>query len=80
MSQLTKIFFRKIDNDKLLKSKNYERGFWDFEEDCVKLNEPINWEHGVLQYFSYNHDEFWSSITGVFKNMNKEVLMKLKTT
>jgi hypothetical protein len=78
MSQLTKIFFRKIDNDKLLKSKNYERGFWDFEEDCVKLNEPINWGHGVLQYFSDNYDEFWLSITGLFKKYKQGSFNEIK--
>ena len=64
MSELTKIFFGEIDKDKLLKSQNYERGFWDFEVDYVKLNKPISWAHGVFQYFSNNHDEFWSTLTG----------------
>lgn len=78
MSELTKIFFGEIDKDKLLKSQNYERGFWDFEEDYIKLNEPINWEHGVFQYFSNNHDEFWSTVTGHFKKTKSENFNEIK--
>ena len=78
MSHLTKIFFRLIDKEKLLKSQNYERSFWDFEEDCVTLNEPINWEHGVFQYFSNNHDEFWSTLTGPFKKTKHENFIEIK--
>mgnify|MGYP001189642592 CR=1 FL=1 len=78
MSELTKIFFGEIDKEKLLKSQNYERGFWDFEEDYVKLNEPINWEHGVFQYFSNNHDEFWSTVTGHFKKTKQENFIEIK--
>lgn len=51
MENLTKVFFGKIDNNKLIKSQNYERGFWGFEKDYVKLNKPINWEHGVFHMF-----------------------------
>tara|TARA_B110000093_G_C12851611_1_gene359572 strand:+ start:372 stop:941 length:570 start_codon:yes stop_codon:yes gene_type:complete len=75
---LTKIFFGVIDKNELLKSKNYERGFWDFEEVYVKLNEPINWEHGVFQYFSNNHDEFWSTVTGNFKKTKQENFNEIK--
>ena len=78
MSQLTKIFFGLIDKEKLLNSQNYERNFWDFEEDYVKLNEPINWEHGVFQYFSNNHDEFWSTLTGTFKKTKHENFIEIK--
>ncbi len=78
MSHLTKIFFGLIDKEKLLKSQNYERSFWDFEEDYVKLNEPINWEHGVFQYFSNNYDEFWSTLTGAFKKTKHENFIEIK--
>ena len=78
MSELTKIFFGQIDKDKLLKSENYERGFWDFEEDYIKLNKPINWEHGVFQYFSENHNEFWSTVTGNFKKTKSENFNEIK--
>ena len=63
MTRLTKIFFGQIDKEKLLKSQNYERGFWDFEDVFIIQNEPVNWEHGVFQYFFNNPDEFWSTIT-----------------
>ena len=69
MSELTKIFFGEIDKEKLLKSQNYERGFWDFEEDYVKLNEPINWEHGVFQYFS---NFFSSDFCGEVRKQNEK--------
>ena len=78
MSHLTKIFFGLNDKEKLLKSQNYERSFWDFEEDYVKLNEPINWEHGVFQYFSNNYDEFWSTLTGAFKKTKHENFIEIK--
>ena len=52
MSELIKVFFGEIDKNKLLKSQNYIRGFWDLEEDFIKLKKPINWTHGVFQYFS----------------------------
>ena len=63
---LTKIFFGIIDQDELKKSQNYERGFWDFEEIFIKLNEPIGGEHGVFQYFSNNDDDFWATVTHNF--------------
>lgn len=78
MTNFTKIFFGKIDNDKLIKTQNYERGFWGFEEDYIKLNEPINWEHGVFQYFSNNYDEFWSTVTGHFKKTKTEKFVEIK--
>lgn len=78
MTKFTKIFFGKINNDKLIKSQNYERGFWDFEEDYIKLNEPINWEHGVFQYFSNNNDEFWSTVTGDFKKTKTENFIEIQ--
>ena len=78
MSELTKIFFGEIDKDKLLKSQNYERGFWDFEVDYVKLNKPISWAHGVFQYFSNNHDEFWSTLTGHFIKTKSENFNEIK--
>ena len=67
MSELIKVFFGEIDKNKLLKSQNYIRGFWDLEEDFIKLKKPINWTHGVFQYFSNNDYEFWSTVTGNFK-------------
>ena len=48
MSRLIKVFFGLLDNKKLLKSQNYERGFWSFEEDCVLLSKPISWKHSVF--------------------------------
>ena len=48
MTRLTKIFFVQIDKEKLLKSQNYERGFWDFEDVFIILNEPVNWEHAKI--------------------------------
>jgi len=36
MSELIKVFFGEIDKNKLLKSQNYIRGFWDLEEDFIK--------------------------------------------
>lgn len=35
MSELTKIFFGLLDNNKVLESKDIERGFWGFEEDFL---------------------------------------------
>tara|TARA_B100002019_G_C21181945_1_gene554191 strand:+ start:491 stop:1063 length:573 start_codon:yes stop_codon:yes gene_type:complete len=78
MANLTKVFFGKIDNNKLIKSQNYERGFWGFEKDYVKLNKPINWEHGVFQYFSNNDNEFWSTVTECFKKTKTENFIKVK--
>jgi len=78
MSKLIKVFFGEIDKDKLLKSQNHERGFWDFEEDFIYLNEPINWKHGVFQYFSNNFDEFWSTVTGHFKKTKSENFNEIK--
>ena len=61
MSELIKVFFGEIDKNKLLKSQNYIRGFWDLEEDFINLKKPINWTHGVFQYFSNNDVLFYIS-------------------
>ena len=66
MSRLIKVFFGLLDNEKLLKSQNYERGFWNFEEDCVLLSKPISWKHAVFQYFLSGNDEFWSTLNREF--------------
>jgi len=78
MSRLIKVFFGLIDNEKLLKSQNFERGFWSFEEDCVLLSEPISWKHGVYQYFSIGNDEFWSTLTGEFIKKRSDNFIEIK--
>jgi len=78
MSELIKVFFGEIDKNKLLKSQNYIRGFWDLEEDFINLKKPINWTHGVFQYFSNNDDEFWSTVTGHFKKTKSENFIEIK--
>jgi len=74
----TKIFFGKIDNCKLKVSQNYQRDFWGFHKDFERLNEPINWEHGVFQYFSNSANEFWSTLTGDFKKNNTEKFIEVR--
>lgn len=78
MSELIKVFFGEIDKNKLLKSQNYIRGFWDLEEDFIKLKKPINWTHGVFQYFSNNDYEFCSTVTGNFKKTKSENFIEIK--
>ena len=78
MSGLTKVFFGVLKKDKVLKSNNIYRGFWGFEEDCIKLNEPVNWRHGVFQCFSNNHDEFWATLTGFFQKTKIENFSEIK--
>ena len=78
MSRLIKVFFGLLDNEKLLKSQNYERGFWNFEEDCVLLSKPISWKHGVFQYFSSGNDEYWSTLTGEFLKNKSDNFIEIK--
>jgi len=78
MSRLIKVFFGLLDNKKLLKSQNYERGFWSFEEDCVLLSKPISWKHGVFQYFSSGNDEYWSTLTGEFLKNKSDNFIEIK--
>lgn len=78
MSRLIKVFFGLLNNEKLLKSQNYERGFWNFEEDCVLLSKPISWKHGVFQYFSSGNDEFWSTLTGEFLKNKSDNFIEIK--
>jgi hypothetical protein len=78
MSSLIKVFFGVLKKDKVLKSNDFCRGFWGFEEDFIKLNEPVNWRHGVFQYFSNNHDEFWTTLTGFFKKTKIENFGEIK--
>jgi hypothetical protein len=72
MESLTKIFFGILDKNKVKKNKNFNVGFWGSDEHFIKLNEPIDWEHGVFQYFKNNRDEFWSTVTGFFKKNKVE--------
>ena len=78
MSRLIKVFFGLLDNKKLLKSQNYERGFWSFEEGCVLLSKPISWKHGVFQYFSSGNDEYWSTLTGEFLKNKSDNFIEIK--
>ena len=78
MSDLTKVFFGILDKNKVKKNENFNVGFYGSDEHFIKLNEPIDWEHGVFQYFENNHDEFWSTVTGVFKKTKFEDFGELK--
>jgi len=77
-TNLTKIFFGIIDKEKLIKSKNFNVGFWGSEEYFKKLGRPIDWEHGVLQLFQNNHDDLWWTISGRFSKIKMEDFHQIK--
>lgn len=77
-TNLTKIFFGIIDKEKLIKSKNFNVGFWGSEDYFKKLGRPIDWEHGVLQLFQNNHDDLWWTLSGRFSRIKMEDFHQIK--
>ena len=77
-TNLTKIFFGIIDKEKLIKSKNFNVGFWGSEDYFKKLGRPIDWEHGVLQGVQYNHDDLWWTLSGRFSKIKMEDFHQIK--
>ena len=78
MAKLVKVFFGLIDTKRVLKSGELDRGFWGFEEDFVRLDNPINWEHGVLQHLSINDKESWVTLTGNFRSIEDFSFTEIK--
>ena len=79
-TELIKVFFGKLDNDGLFDSQNLNRGFWEFEEDFESLGTPIDWGHGVFQYFSISQSESWYTLTGHFREINSENFTVVKSS
>jgi len=55
-----KVFFGKI-NPAKISENGTNVSFWDSENYFSKLADPIDWEHGVLQYYCDENDNdfFW---------------------
>lgn len=59
-----KISFGKVDFKKISENDTGV-SFWGSDKFFKKLPEPINWEHGVFQYYNNDIDErFWWSFKG----------------
>lgn len=61
-----KIFFGKVNPEKILDNEDTIVSFWGSEKYFSMLDAPINWEHGVFQYYvDDKNDKFWWTLDGV---------------
>lgn len=69
-----KIFFGKVNPEKISDNEDTIVSFWGSENYFTYLEDPINWEHGVFQYYcDENNDSFWWTLDGVnFSNAAQE--------
>lgn len=69
-----KIFFGKVNPEKISDNEDTIVSFWGSENYFTYLEDPINWEHGVFQYYcDENCNSFWWTFNGVdFSNAPQE--------
>jgi hypothetical protein len=60
------IFFGKVDKHKILDTDDTVVSFWGSDNYFILLQDPINSEHGVFQYYAdENNDSFWWTLDGL---------------
>jgi hypothetical protein len=74
-----KIFFGKIDKEKISDNEDTIVSFWGSDNFFTSLEEPINWEHGVFQYYDdENNDSFWWTMDDVnYSNASQEDFIQI---